>query len=117
MDMFEVIYRKDEPYLNVVGKLDPQTLAEALTLSIKKWQTIVNYGKYVNNGDSHTCALCLFYDSECESCPIGTSHEDCHNTPYVDYCNSEDNDEEAMEAAQREVEFLQSLVNHISLGG
>ena len=57
---------------------------KALQGSIKKWEKIV----YFNGEDDgvSNCPLCeLYYDDECEDCPVvifGGGGSDCENTPY-----------------------------------
>ena len=96
-DVFEVGW---DPYGGPVATLGstelpaPGTEAEALQLSIRKWEWIAkllnhevegaNNPLYVYDGASATCALChYFYRLPCSECPIG----DCEGTPYDAYSN------------------------------
>ena len=90
---------------------------DALELSIKKWEDVVQ-GKGRGLGASN-CALCQIYLVErttdfCKGCPVceKTSYTNCVKTPYTEYelaYEQKRPDEELIEIAKRELEFLKSL--------
>jgi hypothetical protein len=102
--------------------MDNATL-EALRGSIAKWEGIVA-GTVTNEGP-YNCPLCQLFmlyaeDNLCEGCPVKerTGRTGCAETPYEDY--AELGNEHTFEgsvtktllqqAAQRELEFLKSLL-------
>lgn len=95
----------------------PNSKAEALELSIRKWQVLLELaegGRKIDDGATETCGLCqwhfVFGIKWCEDCPvqIKTGRPGCNGTPYVDYHNA-DGPEEAADAARLEIEFLEGL--------
>jgi len=89
-----------------------------LEISIDKWQDIVD-GEGGEEGPRN-CALCETYKdveksgnnmpNDCVECPVykKTGEKYCVDTPYTEYDNCYDEDEEA-EYAQEELDFLISL--------
>lgn len=85
---------------------DEAEIVRALLGSIEKWKAIVD-GTGVDDGP-HNCPLCqLFIEHVCDDCPVAESAEQpyCDGTPYIDYC-----DEPSTENAQKELDFLRSLL-------
>jgi hypothetical protein len=97
---------------------EPRTAIEAIELSIEKWEFIAENGP-VQCGGTSTCGLCmLFIDDECKDCPVtkrGKSY--CRNTPYQRYElemeRTRPDQDEAIRAAEEEIEFLESLKEEI----
>ena len=94
--------------------MDKNTL-EALKGSIRKWEGIVA-GTIQDKGPTN-CPLCYkFIFQECVGCPVrkATKQTHCQGTPYVEYKVAEDDyggdSDDAKEAAQRELDFLKSLI-------
>ena len=109
--------------------MDKKTL-KALKGSIQKWEKIVK-GKGVDKG-SYNCPLCkLFVKYRCVGCPVSLKTKDgsCTGTPYdewedhffsehEDYWNDQTDKELGLkcqcdtcrEIAQKEVDFLKSLL-------
>jgi len=96
---------------------------KALKESIKKWEKIVS-GEGEDRGGEN-CALCeMFAEDECIDCPvyIKTGEHSCGGTPYIEWRNHQSyhlyTTEEGFvvrcskckELAQRELEFLKSLL-------
>ena len=99
--------------LDILGKFAiPLTVEEALGLSIEKWTLIVkklreNPDLFINDGGPDTCGLCqMFFDYYCDGCPVqkATGYSGCRATPY-----DNDWDGQSLLAAERELEFLESL--------
>ena len=106
----------------------PETDEEALTLSVEKWEFIVaalsaegSSGDLIDNG-WHTCGLCMYHGDwvprdgsvNCENCPVGiyTGDNYCSGTPYHDYgdaIDTDDNKGALLAAATREVAFLKKV--------
>ena len=105
----------------------PETDEEALTLSVEKWEFIVaalsaegSGGDLLDNGPN-TCGLCMRHGTVCcvgrpycENCPIGiyTGDNYCGGTPYPDYSDAIDTDDNKgalLAAATREVAFLKEV--------
>jgi hypothetical protein len=90
--------------------MTPDTQA-ALERSIAKWQGIVA-GTTRDLGPSN-CGLCqLFLNASCKGCPVfeRTGQTSCRGTPYSDYTVIDEiAPDRALDAAKREVEFLESL--------
>jgi hypothetical protein len=92
--------------------MDEQTLF-ALKGSIAKWESIVA-GTGTNEG-TENCPLCHLFHSNyaaidkncCDGCPVfaKTGRRACMGTPYIEY-----DDNPTKENAQREVDFLKSLL-------
>lgn len=118
---------KENKLINV-KKLEPFNDIEALELSIAKWQTIINTieaGYEVgSDGGTSTCGLCVRHlgdasgPSPCDQngmCPVkrmsGQVH--CACTPYNKWVTAKNNedDEDKLDAAYQEVEFLQNILN------
>lgn len=101
----------------------PEDEEEAINLSVNKWQFVVesleSSTSLVNDGGWTTCALCQIYDrgnhERCYGCPVveRTGLPGCENTPYREYREALKRGDRtaALDAARREVEFLQSLEN------
>lgn len=113
---FRLVMEDRELTVQFVGD-DPETLAEALDLSIEKWEFITQVALAdVEDGGSDSCPLCrrFTYPSGpghyCMDCPIGqhTGKVGCQETPYTDYCRA-NTDNEALAAAKAEVAFLKML--------
>jgi len=102
--------------------MDKETL-EALKGSIRKWERII----YENGQDRgvNNCPLCnLFYYQipRCMECPVckKTDRRKCKGTPYMDWFEYQEEfgrnipnvifDEESKELAQKELDFLKSLL-------
>ena len=105
----------------------PETDEEALTLSVEKWEFIVaalsaegSGGDLLDNG-GRTCGLCMHYGTsyydgrvDCAGCPVAvyTNDEFCKGTPYHDYSDAidtDDNEGALLDAATREVAFLKKV--------
>ncbi len=92
----------------------PTEKAEALALSIEKWETIALCNKAENriirDGCAMTCGLCMLYPGyDCAGCPVADAgHVMCSGTPYFRYIVTS-TVEDAVEAAEAEVAFLKSL--------
>lgn len=61
-----------------------------------------------------SCALCsLFYDDDCEGCPVNVNNLGCDGSPWADAVDMLRHysivHTETIEAIQREVEFLKGL--------
>lgn len=102
--------------------MDPETL-EALKGSIAKWEAIVA-GTGADHGAAD-CSLCIaFPDNYCKGCPVSsqTGRRGCRGTPFDDWADLEEPDvviskddkkavsQRAKDIAQREVDFLKSLL-------
>lgn len=95
----------------------PETL-EALRGSIAKWEARAA-GEKKSAGPA-SCPLCRLFnnsdteeDDMCKGCPVyDAGHRWCENTPYEDFQVAlwNERDEERLAAAQREVDFLKSLL-------
>lgn len=83
----------------------------ALENSIKKWEGIVA-GIHHDNG-WRDCPLCQLFQvkADCQGCPVmqETGEPFCRGTPYRDYSAYP-----SSEAAQRELDFLRSLLPTIA---
>jgi len=105
--------------------MDEQTL-KALKESIKEWSKIIDR----TGGDEGTrnCPLCdIFYENNCNGCPIKekTGEDCCYGTPYDDWIEHHDKEhdllfplkiecDECKEIAERELEFLEMLLEEWS---
>jgi len=88
---------RDYAFIVVAKAIEPNSVLEALNLSIQKWEYIVwmyteGPGKdlpiAVIDGGSRTCALCKMYiDEGCSTCPVmrETRMNTCKGTPYRPY--------------------------------
>lgn len=106
-------------------KMDAETL-EALQGSIAKWEAIAD-GTGIDEGPAN-CPLCkLFFEGECEGCPVYARTEctACEDTPYEDWVEESvhipttsnsrtGKTAAAIDAAKREVAFLRSLLPQAS---
>ena len=89
------------------------TKESAIELSILKWKKIIRYikghpGVQILTGGPITCGLCTkYYNENCTRCPIKkkTNSVLCEGTPHMAFC-----EHRTVENAQKELEFLQSLV-------
>ena len=105
--------------LYVVPELHPESVEEAIELSIQKWRSIVYLTergfKIRADGGPSTCGLCVLFHSQerpCYGCPIrertridgcqGTSHEYWEIAVGIHY-------ESGLEEAKGEIRFLESL--------
>lgn len=102
--------------------MDDET-REALEGSIRKWEAIVA-GTGEDNGRSN-CPLCQKFvllhvtdETQCQGCPVKehTGVSGCTFSPYeeweelgINHINQADDREEAVAAAQAELDFLKSL--------
>jgi hypothetical protein len=120
-------YDNDEQIISVavINKNMSLSKEEALALSIKKWQAIVDYliafpqDKQkdlcdLRTGGASKCALCwLFIRTGCYNCPITRDHKNrqyCYHTPYVYFEDDREHDYKGiLYMAQKELKFLQSL--------
>jgi hypothetical protein len=92
---------------------------EALEISIRKWEFIVQKierdKKAFYDGGAATCGLCRFFDA-CFRCPVGVKagmtayvdHSGCFYTPYQHWVGVY-GPEDKLVAAKAELEFLVSL--------
>lgn len=108
--------------------MEPETL-EALKGSIKKWEAIVAGPEPSHDIGPNACPLCAKFNwvvnldvpQGCRGCPVqeSTGNYGCIGTPYQDYEDAEgDDDPERMFLhAQREVDFLKSLLPQASEAG
>ena len=98
----------------------PISKIDVLRESIRKWKWLVKYlkenpDKPIPRSGNTTCALCeIFVGDACIDCPVyrRTKMESCKRTPYDKYCNAgrKNNHPLAEKYAQKEVEFLESLL-------
>ena len=107
------------PQLVFVG-IEPESLCDALELSIEKWYAVCVYYSdesrtVLSDGGPLTCGLCMRYcgaDNPCYGCPIAyDGHFMCRETPYGDYVAAiRDGDfNRAKDAAFRELVYLESV--------
>lgn len=110
--MNEYFVWDDENDLLFVGE-EPTTQKEALDISIEKWMQIVdrlNKELLVHQeGGGATCGLCMLYCFDfrnCSMCPvkIKTGKAGCVGSPYENWI-----DDESLESAEAELEFLLNL--------
>ena len=106
----------------IVSKRDkfPTSKIAALRESIRKWKWLAGYleknpDKPIPGTGAQTCALCaIFISDDCIDCPVRerTKRAFCDRTPYDRYCNARErgNHPIAEKHAQKEVEFLESLL-------
>jgi len=100
--------------------MDKKTL-KALKKSIRKWEKIVA-GEGEDRGCDN-CALCkLFAEYECAGCPVyvETGETSCQGTPFHEWARHHEEKHltgvlkikcpECKELAQKELEFLKSLL-------
>ena len=105
--------------LHVVPGLYPESVEEALELSIQKWKSIIYLTergfKIRADGGPSTCGLCtLFHHREdpCYGCPIRerTGLDGCIDTPHEDWEIAVGiHYFSGLEQAREEIEFLESL--------
>ncbi len=94
----------------VLKKRRHYTKAQALAISIQKWETVVRLrqlGLTVEDGAGVTCALCRKYNKKtCDGCPVKerTGLDGCSRTPYTRYTRRP-----SVQQAQAELAFLRSL--------
>jgi hypothetical protein len=116
----------EDGFLKSDQPIEPKTLKEAFDLSIEAWQTRLQYHLDHPNsneaischspgnlyiGDFKLCGLCVFFNTDCERCPIGIStfpRRACGKTPYVNYHDSNANSN-LIKHAQQEIEMLAEL--------
>lgn len=110
---------------NVLHFVDapPRSSKRALTLSIAKWQFIVNHLETsradFNDNAERSCGLCMFHYNHqtsylvaCQMCHVaqaGFPH--CVHSPYTAYCDAEEEQDTVamLIAAKAELAFLKSL--------
>ena len=94
---------------------------KALRASIRKWEQIVK--REIGDEGCDNCPLChLYFDNGCSHCPIRetTNQDGCLGTPYEEWCDAHRawatsfpyiaNSIEERKIAQRELDFLRSLL-------
>lgn len=101
----------------------PQDDLEAVEVSIVKWATLTEIGRYVNDGGISTCGLCMIHlarELTCGACPIAERYgQFCKNTPYEDYLDgqvSPNDDGNSAVHAKRELDLLIALREELQNG-
>lgn len=95
-------------------------MVQALKESIEKWEQRAS-GVYEGLDGSGSCPLCIetFKRNDlqqtklrCLGCPVyeKTKQTYCGGTPYDEYVDTDSRSSEEREAAQKEVDFLKSLL-------
>lgn len=94
----------------VVAVMDAETL-QALRASIQKWERIVAGTERESESQCPLCEkFCVNSRDYCRGCPVAekTGQRHCDGTPYYDFRD----DGQSSVDAQREVDFLKSLLPH-----
>lgn len=99
--------------------MDPSSRSNELTInavkdSISHWEQMRDERNCGEVPDASFCALCDLFNNDCRQCPvmIVTGETDCVDTPFYEarIAFEEGSDEVWREAAQKEIDFLKSLL-------